>query len=151
MFNKNKKGQAAMEFLMTYGWAILVVLASIAALAYFGVLSPDKFLPEKCIIAPGIDCSDFNIKSDSAVFSLKNSMGKNYVINSIALGDNCSQDFDPALNFNNGAVAKLELTGCSNGEIGSKFDGDISLRFYNSESDIEKLILEKFCGKYLIL
>jgi uncharacterized protein (UPF0333 family) len=38
-----RKGQAAMEFLMTYGWAILVVLAAIGALAYFGVLSPDKF------------------------------------------------------------------------------------------------------------
>lgn len=27
----------AMEFLMTYGWAILVVIAAIAALAYFNV------------------------------------------------------------------------------------------------------------------
>ena len=43
-----KKGQAAMEFLMTYGWAILVVLVAIGALAYFGVLSPDRFLPERC-------------------------------------------------------------------------------------------------------
>jgi len=30
-----KKSQAAMEFLMTYGWAILVVLVAIGALAYF--------------------------------------------------------------------------------------------------------------------
>ncbi|MBU0757967.1 MAG: hypothetical protein KKF44_07895 [Nanoarchaeota archaeon] len=43
----NRKGQAAMEFLMTYGWAILVVIAAIAALAYFGVLSPEKMLPER--------------------------------------------------------------------------------------------------------
>jgi uncharacterized protein (UPF0333 family) len=35
-----KKSQAAMEFLMTYGWAIIVVLVAISALAYFGVLSP---------------------------------------------------------------------------------------------------------------
>lgn len=41
-----KKGQAAMEFLMTYGWAILVVLIAIGALAYFGVLSPERFKPE---------------------------------------------------------------------------------------------------------
>lgn len=32
-----KKSQVAMEFLMTYGWAILVVLAGIGALFYFGV------------------------------------------------------------------------------------------------------------------
>lgn len=34
-----KKGQA-MEFLMTYGWAILVVLGAIAVLAGFGLLDP---------------------------------------------------------------------------------------------------------------
>ena len=43
-----------MEFLMTYGWAILVVLAAIGALAYFGVLSPDRFLPEKCTLPSGV-------------------------------------------------------------------------------------------------
>lgn len=56
-----RKAQAAMEFLMTYGWAILVVLVAIGALAYFGVLSPEKFLPEKCVIASGsgLFCADF--------------------------------------------------------------------------------------------
>ena len=45
-----KKGQAAMDFLMTYGWAIVVVLAAIGALWYFGVLSPNKqpFYPCDC-------------------------------------------------------------------------------------------------------
>jgi uncharacterized protein (UPF0333 family) len=33
----NKKNQVATEFLMTYGWAILVVLVCIGALAYFGI------------------------------------------------------------------------------------------------------------------
>ena len=58
-----KKGQAALEFLMTYGWAILVVLVSIGALAYFGVLSPEKFLPAKCILQSGITCLDHKATS----------------------------------------------------------------------------------------
>ena len=33
----NKRGQAAMEFLMTYGWAILAAITAIGVLAYFGV------------------------------------------------------------------------------------------------------------------
>ena len=53
-----KKSQAAMEFLMTYGWAILVVLVAIGALAYFGVLNPEEFLPEKCTGPAGMDCLD---------------------------------------------------------------------------------------------
>ncbi|HZX44149.1 MAG TPA: hypothetical protein VFF28_00545 [Candidatus Nanoarchaeia archaeon] len=70
-----RKGQAAMEFLMTYGWAILVVLIAIGALAYFGVLNPEKFLPEKCVISAGsgIWCDDFSIDSSSQVrLNLKN-------------------------------------------------------------------------------
>jgi hypothetical protein len=54
----NKRAQAALEFLMTYGWAILVVLAAIGALAYFGVLNPSNFLPNKCVASPGISCVD---------------------------------------------------------------------------------------------
>lgn len=34
-----RKGQAALEFLMTYGWAILIVIAVIAALYMMGIFS----------------------------------------------------------------------------------------------------------------
>ena len=39
-----KKSQAALEFIMTYGWAILAVIIAIAALSYFGVLKPDRVM-----------------------------------------------------------------------------------------------------------
>jgi len=71
-----KKAQAAMEFLMTYGWAILVVLAAIAALAYFGVLSPDRFLPEKCTMPSGVACLDFTVAAGGDItISLQNAAG----------------------------------------------------------------------------
>lgn len=47
---ENKKGQAAMEFLMTYGWAILVAIIAIGVLAYYGVFSPGKLVSDKFII-----------------------------------------------------------------------------------------------------
>ena len=61
-----------MEFLMTYGWAILVVLAAIAALAYFGVLSPEKFLPEKCLIEVGFTCISSKIEPTTATVIFSN-------------------------------------------------------------------------------
>ncbi|MCK5025927.1 MAG: hypothetical protein KAS15_05005, partial [Nanoarchaeota archaeon] len=70
-----KKGQAAMEFLMTYGWAILVVLAAIGALAYFGVLSPESFLPEKCMLEPGVDCTGFKVTPTETTLVMRNGMG----------------------------------------------------------------------------
>lgn len=74
----NKKGQAAMEFLMTYGWALLVVLIAIGALASFGVLNPGQFLPETCTVAPGISCIDFSASATSTkglVVMMQNGMG----------------------------------------------------------------------------
>src|SRR3989344_6869703 len=42
LYNKfiGKKSQTAMEFLMTYGWAILIVLIVLAVLFAFGVFNP---------------------------------------------------------------------------------------------------------------
>lgn len=53
-----KRGQAALEFLTTYGWAFMVILVMIGALAYFGVLNPDRFLPERCSIGPEFSCDE---------------------------------------------------------------------------------------------
>jgi nicotinamide riboside transporter PnuC len=46
----NKKSQAFLEFLTVYGWAFLVILVMIGALAYFEILSPSyKYNPDKDI------------------------------------------------------------------------------------------------------
>jgi len=42
----SKKAQSAMEYLMTYGWAILIILIAIGALFYLGVFSPST--PNVC-------------------------------------------------------------------------------------------------------
>ncbi len=69
-----------MEFLMTYGWALLVVLIAIGALAFFGVLNPGKFLPSQCILGPGLACEDFKVDSANNYIILKiiNGMGENF-------------------------------------------------------------------------
>jgi len=40
---KNKKGRQVMDFLLTYGWVMLVILVAIGALAYFGIFNPEKY------------------------------------------------------------------------------------------------------------
>ena len=75
-FNRIKKAQAAMEFLMTYGWAILVVLIVIGALAYFGVLSPSTLLPEKCTFPVSLTCTDHQILTNSITLVMLNGAGR---------------------------------------------------------------------------
>ena len=75
-----KKAQGALEFLMTYGWAFLVILIMIGALAYFGVLSPTKFLPERCTFGSQFICKDYVITSDGSsgevTAKLQNNLGQ---------------------------------------------------------------------------
>jgi len=60
----SKSAQAAMEFLMTYGWALLVVLIVMASLAFFGLLNPGRFLPERCEMGVGLPCLTFTAETD---------------------------------------------------------------------------------------
>ncbi len=66
-----------MEFIMTYGWAILVMVILISGLYYLGLLSPYKLLAEKCHFPPGIGCIDMSANNDSITFYLANNAGMN--------------------------------------------------------------------------
>ncbi|MFH1174431.1 MAG: hypothetical protein V1725_04815 [archaeon] len=72
------RGQGALEFIGTYGWALLMVLVAMAALAYFGVLNPSSMLPKKFIFDnPGVYVEDFGASGVSYVgFILLNNYGK---------------------------------------------------------------------------
>ncbi|MFH1849194.1 MAG: hypothetical protein ABH879_03315 [archaeon] len=75
---RNRRAQVAMEFLMTYGWAILIVLVVISALAYFGVLNPQQFLPRKCQFGQGLVCMDHRLSSyeRNLILILNNGIGR---------------------------------------------------------------------------
>jgi hypothetical protein len=46
LFNEIKfKSQAAMEYLMTYGWAILIIALSLIVLYSLGIMNPKNFTP----------------------------------------------------------------------------------------------------------
>ena len=50
--------QAAMEYLITYGWAILVIAVALAALFELGVFDVQNFEPQACIGQTGFVCQN---------------------------------------------------------------------------------------------
>ena len=129
------KSQAAMEFLMTYGWAILVVLAAIAALAYFGVLSPEKFLPQKCILQPGLACVSNKVEPAQTTLVISNGLGRTIIVNSITVGT-CTGAFSQEML--SGTDHTFLITGCSNGASKDKFKGDITMSYTEKDYNITK-------------
>ena len=123
----NKKAQAAMEFLMTYGWAILVVLVAIGALAYFGILNPQRFLPNSCTIAPGLSCDGFRVTTTNVELKVRNGMGKDLSNVSVQV-TSCTDATGLTLDDGN----QLDLSGgnglsCS--ISGSSFRGDLNFSY----------------------
>ncbi|MBE5728259.1 hypothetical protein IHE51_00125, partial [Candidatus Parvarchaeota archaeon] len=41
---KNKRSQSALEYMMTYGWAILIIVIVAVVLYSMGIFSPPSFL-----------------------------------------------------------------------------------------------------------
>ena len=58
---RRTRGQAALEFLSTYGFAFLIILVMIGALSYFGVLNPTNLLPDRCTVPTGLGCVDYRL------------------------------------------------------------------------------------------
>ena len=54
-----------MEFIMTYGWALMIVLVMIGAISYFGVLNPSKLLPSTCAVGTELACEDYTIANEA--------------------------------------------------------------------------------------
>ena len=135
MLKTFRKSQAALEFIMTYGWAILVVLVAIGALAYFGVLSPDKFLPSKCTLQAGMACLDHKASgaANTVDIVIQNSLGFDISAITVKVGD-CGTDSTPAT-LANGDKGTYTIT-CSPVLSGSKFNKALNVSYTITDTGI---------------
>lgn len=82
----NKSGQAALEFLTTYGWAFLVILVMIGGLSYFGVFDFSKGLQESCSFSGKMECGESfliqNATTDAVQIQLKNNNQQKVTVSS---------------------------------------------------------------------
>ena len=93
----NKRGQGALEFLTTYGFSFMLTILMIGALAYFGVLNPDRFLPSRCSASAEFTCIDYQISIGDteipAIVKLINNVGTSIKIESVI----CNWDAEKGL------------------------------------------------------
>ena len=135
-----KKSQAAMEFLMTYGWAILVVLVVIGALAYFGVLDPSKFLPTKCTLTAGYTCDQYLGTDGVFQIRLTNGAGRqielqNFTLEPDAYTGVCYNDSTKLLKVGETYNLNIDCGGVLGSlDIGQRIKGDVVFMFEDKQS-----------------
>ncbi len=144
----NKKAQGALEFLMTYGWAFLVILIMIGALAYFGVLNPTRFLPERCSFGTQLGCEDYILDGEAGSVKLKIRNNLAYTINISAIEvtdpDNqftcatgaATDDGTGIVQIESGSTGDLETQTTCTGSIptGSKYKVYPMITYYDVRS-----------------
>ena len=106
-----KRGQGSLEFLMTYGWALAVVLVSLGSLVFYFGFDGSSFASEACFLGPGLGCSDMVVDEGSISMNVRNSLGRDIISFSVS-SDSCTSTSDHP-RVNNGDEVLLFLSGCS--------------------------------------
>lgn len=79
------RAQYSVEFLITYGWALLILGIVVGTIYTFGWLDPGNFLPQKCHFYGQVGCKDYYLDEDQFMLSLVNNFGVNLYIKDIEL------------------------------------------------------------------
>lgn len=56
------RAQVALEYLLSYGWAILILLIAMSALYLVGPFRPEFYITERCALMPDFECKSFLMK-----------------------------------------------------------------------------------------
>ncbi len=142
--NKNIKLQSAMEYLITYGWAILILAIALIALFILGVFNSSGATGQICQINQGFSCLNYYMNTTGVLVLTVTQTGSNY-INITSIG--CSSDTNnqylvhyttpseqPYIPYGDGYTFTVQCytsTGKPSINIGSAFSGFIYINYVN--------------------
>ena len=128
-----KRGQAATEFLMTYGWTILVIMVVIGMLFSLGVF--DIKVPNDCFSPDPYTCQDVKLKDTTLTLlisasGIDRSSDENKVVTPIKVnGVDCNVVGDGILKLASDAALQVMCNLPSAIESGDKFEGIMNLQY----------------------
>src|SRR3989344_7933077 len=129
----NKRGQAAMEFLMTYGWAILAAIIAIGALASYGAFNPGKFTGN-IILAESPFGVTGTVDNNAVTIELRNGLGEPVIIQQIEM-PGCGTYIGPTPIAP--STSEIFAISCSPLLIsGSAFKSDFKIDYTRSDSSL---------------
>ncbi len=112
------RGQAAVEYLMTYGWAILILVTVLGILYSVGILNPQSYTQEECLFQPSLKCESLSLNTNGEVgITLRNGMGFPIRITGVEIsyeGKACSGNNPARIVGNND---QIKISGKCNGDF----------------------------------
>lgn len=133
---KDKRGQAAMEFLITYGWAILAAIVAIGVLAYF-LVSPGRYVPSQCTLNAPFSCNAGTANTSGVTLEIRNGGGETLTLQSIAVTGCGTLDLTTGggVDVADGALS-VQTVSCT--LAAGKFKGDITVTYRKAGSSLDQ-------------
>lgn len=141
-----RKAQIAMETIMIYGAAILVVTLAIGVLIYSGVLDLGKLLPDKCDTGGKLVCENFQVTTGGIKLEFRNRVGRNLdTLSATVVGiedwENLISCSDSTPNILNGELGLIDDLGTCNLKpeyIGKKIKARVTVTYRVKGSNIDQ-------------
>lgn len=140
-----KKGQAALEYLLTYGWAILIVIIVGASLYSLGVFTPGQWTGKRQTGFSQFRVEDFKLDTDEALtIVFKNQVGKSVDLLEIEAtfkGETCSfaipDDLDPSSSTISPTLVYTAARDCTSafGNLDERTSFSITVDFFYTDFD----------------
>lgn len=131
-----KKAQAAKEFFMTYGWAILAAVIALGFLSYFGVFNKTASFTGSAVVDSPFYINLHKVSASEGInLDLKNNGGEDLVIKSITI-TNCGADISEKSVKKASSVA-VTVTCTPALKIGDSFEGDITIIYRKADSLVD--------------
>jgi len=148
------RGQASLEFMLTYSWSIMIVLSVLGLFVYFGVMQPESLLTESCVAGIGFACKGSSLTDSQVQFSLTNGIGStlNLDTSNIVIPQNCADiylcDFGDTTctDTSKSIVETADFTVVANCVNEKYFRGDFIFSFNNINSGLPTVVTVTISG-----
>jgi len=137
-----EKAQTSLEFLMTYGWAILIVIVIVVVAWQWGFFDPGGVVKKGSSGFWGVKPMDFSYNTDGdLILSLKNGVGGGINITEVRVRGGAITYTDPMttpLSISPGSQSIYSLSGSTSGlqggGIGSSYNLFLSIEYNDSRT-----------------
>ncbi len=139
------RGQAALEFMMTYGWAMLLLTALVAGLVYV-MPHPKTVIANKCLFGSSIPCLGSQLSENNLTIVLRNGLGQS-IYNVSA---NMTMPLDEACTVSNTTIRaeeRLVIT-CNDNNMTDDSRIRVELRYKKTRDGYDQIIIGELYAKY---
>jgi uncharacterized protein (UPF0333 family) len=146
MFDKNKKGQAAMEFLMTYGWAILAAVIVVGVLWYM-IGNPANLIGNDFRVGTPFVSEGVAVATNLITLEVRNGAGESVTITDTAISGSEANCTTLATDYTITAGSTQQLAVVCVLASGARINGDVTISYTKGSSTLVQAATGSVSGK----